>query len=146
VVHSRNSSNEAKRKYRRHPKVRRVEDPDLSMYTANELKPRTKFLLEIREDVKGQDLSFAEIAKLVGENWRLLSSPQKRPYEVRAAFAKERHTFELAQFKKTENYRNYMRYLADFKVRNGMMPAGTRLLRHNQALTTSIWLIDDMDD
>jgi hypothetical protein len=36
------------------------------MYTANELKPRTKFLLEIREDVKGQDLSFAEIAKLVG--------------------------------------------------------------------------------
>jgi hypothetical protein len=75
---------------------------------------------EVREDVKGQNLAFTEIAKLVGENWQLLTPSQKEPYEAQAATDKERHITELAEYKKTDSYKEYVQYLADFKAKHGV--------------------------
>ncbi|KAI9053781.1 hypothetical protein LZ554_002730 [Drepanopeziza brunnea f. sp. 'monogermtubi'] len=100
-----------KRKYRRHPK------PDDN---APERPPSAYVIFsnKMREDLKGRNLSFTEIAKLVGENWQNLSPSEKDPYEQQASAAKERYNNELAEYKKTEHYTEYMHYLAEFKARH----------------------------
>lgn len=64
-------------------------------------------------------MSFTDIAKLVGDKWQKLSPHEKEPYEAHAAGAKERYNIELAEYRKTDGYREYLRYLADFKVKHG---------------------------
>ncbi|KAH6666594.1 hypothetical protein B0J14DRAFT_490606 [Halenospora varia] len=99
-----------KRKYRRHPK------PD----EAAPERPPSAYVIfsnKMREELKGRNLSFTEIAKLVGENWQNLSPGEKEPYEQLAFTAKERYNNELAEYKKTNSYREYQQYLAEFKAR-----------------------------
>ena len=112
------STQGAKRKYRRHPK------PDEN---APERPPSAYVLFsnKMREDLKGRNLSFTEIAKLVGENWQNLLPSEKEPYEQQAFTAKERFNNELAEYKKTENYKEYSQYLAEFKARHSSQHQGT---------------------
>ncbi|OTA69081.1 hypothetical protein K449DRAFT_428495 [Hypoxylon sp. EC38] len=100
----------AKRKYRRHPK------PDEN---APERPPSAYVLFsnKMREDLKGQNLTFTEIAKLVGENWQNLTREEKEPFERQAHEAKERYNRELADYKKTPEYRKYCDYLHEFRKR-----------------------------
>jgi hypothetical protein len=100
-----------KRKYRRHPK------PDEN---APERPPSAYVLFsnKMREELKGRNLSFTEIAKLVGENWQNLSPAEKEPYEQQAFSIKERYTNELAAYKKTNEYKEYSQYLVEFKARH----------------------------
>ncbi|ERS98426.1 hypothetical protein HMPREF1624_05210 [Sporothrix schenckii ATCC 58251] len=83
----------AKRKYRRHPKI--------------------------REDLKGKNLSFTEIAKHVGENWQGLTAAEREPFETQAQLAKGKYNQDLAEYKKTDEYKRYMVYLQDFKAKHG---------------------------
>lgn len=75
-------------------------------------------LEEMREDLKGQNLTFTEIAKLVGENWQGLSQAEKEPYERQAQAAKDKYNQDLAEYKKTTEYKKYMQYLQDFKAKH----------------------------
>ncbi|OLN88818.1 High mobility group protein B3 [Colletotrichum chlorophyti] len=99
-----------KRKYRRHPK------PDEN---APERPPSAYVLFsnKMRDDLKGRNLTFTEIAKLVGEHWQNLTPAEKEPYETQALKAKERYNHDLAEYKKTAEYRKYSQYLQDFKSR-----------------------------
>lgn len=101
----------AKRKYRRHPK------PDED---APERPPSAYVLFsnKMREDLKDRNLSFTEIAKLVGDNWQNLSSVEKEPFETQAQKAKDKYARELVEYKKTPEYKKYMTYLADFKAKH----------------------------
>lgn len=81
-------------------------------------------LVEMREDLKGRNLSFTEIAKLVGENWQILSASEKEPYESQAFAAKEKYNTELAAYKKTDKYKEYADYLADFKAKQASLQQG----------------------
>ena len=107
----------AKRKYRRHPK---------GDENAPERPPSAYVIFsnKMREDLKGRNLSFTEIAKLVGENWQNLLPQDKDPYEKHAAGAKEKYASEMAEYKKTENYRAYAQYLIDFKARQSNQQPG----------------------
>jgi hypothetical protein len=107
----------AKRKYRRHPK------PDEN----SPERPPSAYVIfsnKMREELKGRNLSFTEIAKLVGENWQNLSPSEKEPYEHQAFTAKERYNNELAEYKKTDQYREYSQYLAEFKARQSNQQQG----------------------
>lgn len=108
----------AKRKYRRHPK------PDEN---APERPPSAYVIFSnrMREELKGRHLSFTEIAKLVGENWQTLTPAEKEPYEQQAFAAKEKYNQELNEYKKTEQYKEYARYLADFKAKQLSQQQGT---------------------
>ncbi|KAI1103347.1 hypothetical protein F4804DRAFT_342595 [Jackrogersella minutella] len=100
----------AKRKYRRHPK------PDEN----SPERPPSAYVLfsnKMREDLKGQNLTFTEIAKLVGENWQNLTRDEKEPFERRAHEAKERYNRELAEYKNTVEYKKYCDYLQEFRKR-----------------------------
>lgn len=104
-----------KRKYRRHPK------PDEN---APERAPSAYVLFsnKMREDLKGQNLTFTEIAKLVGENWQALTQAEKEPYERDAQAAKEKYNRDLAEYKKTPNYKKYLQYLQEFKAKHANHP------------------------
>lgn len=100
-----------KRKYRRHPK------PD----THAPERPPSAYVLfsnQMREVLKGKDLSFSEMAKLVGERWQELDAAEKEPCERKAQAMKEVYYLELAEYKKTPEYAAHQQYLAEFKARN----------------------------
>ncbi|KAG9777049.1 hypothetical protein KCU88_g4643, partial [Aureobasidium melanogenum] len=103
---------ETKRKYRRHPK------PDEN---APERPPSAYVIFsnKVREEVKDQNLSFTQIAKLVGDRWQKLDPAGKEPFETQANAAKERYNIQLSTYRKTEAYKEYMQYLADFKSKHG---------------------------
>lgn len=105
-------ASEAKRKYRRHPK------PDENA-PSRAPSAYVIFSNKIREDVRGQNMSFTDIAKLVGDRWQKLAPAEKEPYETQATRTKEKYNAELAEYKKTDLYRDYMRYLVEFKAKHG---------------------------
>jgi hypothetical protein len=72
----------------------------------------------MREDLKGRNLSFTDIAKLVGEHWQNLTPLEKEPFEQQAFTAKEKYNIALADYRKTENFRNYTEYLQEFKAKH----------------------------
>ncbi|KAF4926339.1 High mobility group protein B3 [Colletotrichum viniferum] len=108
---------QAKRKYRRHPK------PDEN---APERPPSAYVLFsnKMRDELKGRNLTFTEIAKLVGEHWQNLTPAEKEPYETSALKAKEKYNHDLAEYKKTPEFRKYTAYLADFKARQASANQG----------------------
>jgi hypothetical protein len=123
----RDGSAVAKRKYRRHPK------PDEN---APERPPSAYVLFsnKMREDLKGRSLTFTEIAKLVGENWQSLNRAEKEPFETQAQQAKENYNRDLAEYKRTDEYKKYAEYLADFRKRQALQtqsspPSSTPILR-----------------
>lgn len=105
----------AKRKYRRHPK---------SDENAPERPPSAYVIFsnKMRDDMKGRQLSFTEIAKLVGEHWQSQSPEEKDVFEQQAFAQRERFNAEMAEYKKTENYATYTAYLAEFKARQAGQP------------------------
>jgi HMG (high mobility group) box len=68
--------------------------------------------------LRGQTLSFTEIARLVGEKWKSLPPEEKEHFELQAALDKDKYNIRLVEYKKTENYREHQTYLADFKLKN----------------------------
>lgn len=110
---------ETKRKYRRHPK------PDDN---APERPPSAYVIFSnrIREEVKDQNLSFTQIAKLVGDRWQKLDPAGKEPFEAQASAAKEKYNIQLSAYRKTDKYKEYMAYLADFKAKHGQTTEAKR--------------------
>ncbi|KAF3040853.1 hypothetical protein E8E11_006992 [Didymella keratinophila] len=109
-----------KRKYRRHPK------PDEN---APERPPSAYVIFsnQVRELLKGQDLSFTEIAKVVGERWQVLPAEEREACERQANGAKEKYYAGLAEYKKTPQYEAYQKYLEEFRAKhNAPMKEGKR--------------------
>lgn len=51
----------------------------------------------------------------MGEKWKVLDPEDKESYEYEASVAKEKFNSELNEYKKTDNYRDYVKYLTEFK-------------------------------
>lgn len=74
--------------------------------------------------MKGQDLSFTEIAKIVGEKWQVLPVDERENCEKQANGAKEKYYAELADYKKTTQFEVYQKYLEDFKAKHAAPTKG----------------------
>ena len=83
--------------------------------------------LEIREELRPQNLTFTEIAKRVGESWQVLLAEEKEPYESQASIAKEKYHAEINRYKKTDQHKEYSKYLSEFKAKNASI-SGMRTL------------------
>ncbi|KAI8282757.1 High mobility group protein B3 [Colletotrichum sp. SAR 10_98] len=57
----------------------------------------------------------------------VLFSNKKEPYETSALKAKEKYNHDLAEYKKTPEFRKYTAYLADFKARQASANQGEML-------------------
>ncbi|ORX91959.1 HMG-box, partial [Basidiobolus meristosporus CBS 931.73] len=105
-------ANGNKRKYRRHPK------PDKN---APE-KPPSAYVMfsnKVRNELKDQNMTFTEIAKIVGDRWKSISPEEKDEVERSAAKEKEEYYQILNAYKETEEYREYQRYLEEFRKKSG---------------------------
>lgn len=80
----------------------------------------------MREDLKSHNLSFTEIAKLVGENWQNLDQAEREVYENQANTAKDKYRRSLAEYKKTPEYRRYAQYLQEFKEKQNKHNQGSK--------------------
>lgn len=103
-----NESAPLKRKYRRHAK------PDRHA----PIKPPSAYIMfsnDARAELKNQNLSFAELAKIVGDQWKNLSHNEKQAYERMAMRAKDEYLASLEQYRQTPQYNRYQEYLNDFK-------------------------------
>lgn len=103
-----NESILTKRKYRHHAK------PDRNA----PIKPPSAYIMfsnDTRAELKNQNLSFAELAKIVGDQWKNLSHFEKQSYERRAMRAKDEYLAALEQYRQTPQYRRYQEYLNEFK-------------------------------
>lgn len=95
-----NESVPVKRKYRRHAK------PDRN----SPIKPPSAYIMfsnDARTELKNQNLSFAELAKIVGDQWKNLSHIEKQAYERMAMRAKDEYLASLEQYRQTSNYKRY---------------------------------------
>ncbi|KAK9679202.1 hypothetical protein K7432_016367 [Basidiobolus ranarum] len=107
-----NSDGNGKRKYRRHPK------PDKN---APE-KPASAYVMfsnKVRAELKDQNMSFTEIAKIVGDRWKSISREEKDQVEQSAAQAREGYYEALRSYKETNEYKEYQDYLAEFRRKSG---------------------------
>ncbi|KAG8623200.1 hypothetical protein KVT40_008176 [Elsinoe batatas] len=116
-----------KRKYRRHPKVchyahsldiAKIDKPDEN---APERPPSAYVIFSnrVRERLKGQDLSFTEIAKIVGVQWQDPEPEERAACERQAQAMKETYYAQLTEYKETPDYHVYLTYLAEFKAKHG---------------------------
>jgi hypothetical protein len=69
-------------------------------------------------------LSFADIAKIVGERWQVLSPDARDTCDKQAATAKEKYYQQLSEYKKTLQYSQYQQYLAEFKAKHASAAIG----------------------
>lgn len=88
----------------------------------------------MREDLKSHNLSFTEIAKLVGENWQNLDQAERESYENQANAAKDKYRRSLADYKKTPEYRRYAQYLQEFKEKQNKHNQGSKAHFRKKAL------------
>ncbi|KFY32166.1 hypothetical protein V493_00455 [Pseudogymnoascus sp. VKM F-4281 (FW-2241)] len=96
-----------KRKYTKHPR------PDENAPT----RPRSAYVIfsnKMREKLKDKSLSFTQFTKLIGKKWQNLTTSEKEPYEQQAFNAKENYSIELAEYRQTERYEAYSKYLQGF--------------------------------
>ncbi|KAH7111329.1 high mobility group box domain-containing protein [Dendryphion nanum] len=97
-----------KRKYTRRPKPdKHAPERPLTAYVA--------FSKHIRDILEGQEISFTEIAKIIGARWQCLSVDAREAYQCQANVAKEQYSVDLAEYKKSSKYHAYKVYLKGFK-------------------------------
>lgn len=100
-----------KRGYRHHPK------PDKN----SPERPYSAYVMfcnYTRDQLKeqNQNLSFTELSKKSGEKWRALSPRELEMWKQRAAVPWQKFKADVVEYKKTDQYQEYERYLADFKA------------------------------
>lgn len=100
-----------KRKYHRHPK------PDTHAPT----KPSSAYVMfsnDIRAELKQQNKSFTDLAKIIGDRWKNISANEKEIYELGAQKAKELYAKQVNAYQQTESFQCYQKYLSEFKSQN----------------------------
>lgn len=88
-----------KRKYRRHPKPDKMAP----------IKPPSAYIMfsnDARAEInKNHNMTFVEIAKIVGDQWKHLPNNQKQQYEKVAMKAKDEYLDALNAYRQTEDYK-----------------------------------------
>ena len=74
----------------------------------------------MRKELKSRNLTFTEIARLVGENWQSLSQSERGAFESQAQVTKDKYQTDIAKYKKTPEHEKYMVYLQEFKAKHAV--------------------------
>ncbi|KAL7752856.1 hypothetical protein RI367_001859 [Sorochytrium milnesiophthora] len=102
-------SNNSKRKYRRHPRS----DPNEPQ------KPPSAYVVfsnEVRAELKDSSLSFSDLAKIVGDRWKMMDPLEKKHREEAASRSKAEYHLQMQRYKQTSQYKQYQAYLAEFEA------------------------------
>ncbi|CAI2165636.1 9519_t:CDS:2, partial [Funneliformis geosporum] len=120
----------SKRKYKRHPKRdKNAPVKPLSAYVM--------FAHKVREEYTGQNISFPDMAKIVGDRWKTVSPEIKEAIENEAAKAKEEYQAAMAVYKTTDSWKKYQEYLKEFKEKYDLNPRDSSKSRKRQKIEPS---------
>ncbi|KAJ3062727.1 hypothetical protein HK102_008675 [Quaeritorhiza haematococci] len=107
------SASNFKRTYKRHPKP----DPNAPA------KPHSAYVLfcsKVRDELKeslGKEkfeaMSFVEVSRIAAGKWRSAPAELREPLEKQVEERKKRYEMEMKEYQKTEDFRNYQKYLHD---------------------------------
>ncbi|KAI8883270.1 hypothetical protein K501DRAFT_249791 [Backusella circina FSU 941] len=116
-----------KRKYHRHAK------PDSNA----PLKPPSAYVMfsnDVRQELKDENRSFTDLAKIIGDRWKNISVEEKERYETNALAAREEYLKKVEEYQKTDAYKQYQQYITDFKAQNeaAARPVGRPRKRHRK--------------
>jgi len=64
-----------------------------------------------------------EIAKLLGEEWKVLDPERKKAYNDKAAVQKEEYKIALEKYQQTDSYKNHLRKLEEWKAQQKVTPS-----------------------
>ena len=87
-----------KRKYHRHAK------PDSNA----PLKPPSAYVMfsnDVRAELKQQNKSFTDLAKIIGDRWKNIAPDDKDAYETNAMRSREEYLKKLEEYHKTDFYK-----------------------------------------
>ena len=87
-----------KRKYHRHAK------PD----SEAPLKPPSAYVMfsnDVRAELKEQNKSFTDLAKIIGDRWKNITPDEKEMYETIALKAREEYLKKVEEYQKTEAFK-----------------------------------------
>jgi hypothetical protein len=84
------------------------------------------FADDLRATSEVSALSFVAIARVVGQRWQELPIEKKRAWESNAARAMQKFEVQMDEYKKTENWRKYQHYLAEFRAQQQTASKGKR--------------------
>lgn len=105
------SQDRMKRRYRRHPKP--DDNAPRRPYSAYAM-----FANKAREDLRAENLSFVDLAKIAGQRWQALAPSDKDSWNGNASNAKKAYDAELARYRETDEYKRYSDYLAEFNSKH----------------------------
>ncbi|KAL0079244.1 hypothetical protein J3Q64DRAFT_1259000 [Phycomyces blakesleeanus] len=100
-----------KRKYQRHAK------PDKNC----PLKPSSAYVMfsnDVRAELRSRNMTFTELAKLVGDRWKNLNHDEKQRYETNAMVARKQYQIRLEDYQRTTEFKQYQEYIRDFKAKH----------------------------
>ncbi|KAI9016426.1 high mobility group box domain-containing protein [Phycomyces nitens] len=100
-----------KRKYQRHAK------PDKNC----PLKPSSAYVMfsnDVRAELRARNMTFTELAKLVGDRWKNLNHDDKQRYETNAMLARKQYQVRLEEYQRTDDFKEYQEYIRDFKAKH----------------------------
>lgn len=98
-----------KRKYHRHAK------PD----TNAPLKPPSAYVMfsnDVRAELKKQNKSFTDLAKIIGDRWKNISPEEKEAYEINALKSREEYLKKLEEYHKTDSFKVISLFLVLIKL------------------------------
>lgn len=72
---------------------------------------------EKRKELRHRGLSFADMAIEIGKMWRELPDHEKKEAQARAIRARDEYKEAVAVYKTTEEFREYQRYLREWKAK-----------------------------
>ncbi|KAL8806378.1 MAG: hypothetical protein Q9182_001408 [Xanthomendoza sp. 2 TL-2023] len=84
----------------------------------------------VRDELKNQNLSFAETSKLTGDRWRNLSTEFKQTWKQQASGYWDKYNADMKQYKDTDTYRAHQTYLEHF---NSSEPPNKRRFMSNDS-------------
>jgi len=88
----------SKRKYRRHAKA----DKNAP------IKPPSAYVMfsnQVRSELKDYNMSFTDLAKIVGDRWKSISPEEKEQYDRTALNAKEEYLEALSKYEQTDDHK-----------------------------------------
>jgi hypothetical protein len=72
------------------------------------------FSNDARAQLKAHNMTFVEIAKIVGDQWKNLGISQKQQYERTAMRAKDEYIDALNEYRKTNEYKVNIKFFFSF--------------------------------
>jgi hypothetical protein len=63
------------------------------------------FSNDVRQELKEENKSFTDLAKIIGDRWKNISVKEKEHYETNALLTREEYLRKVEEYQKTDAYK-----------------------------------------